>query len=38
MILKIIAIPFLFVVGALGIVTCATFELVNIFIINKNYE
>jgi hypothetical protein len=32
MILKIIAIPFLFAVGALGIVACAIFELVNIFI------
>ena len=38
MILKIIVSPFLFAVGALGIVACATFELVNIFIINKNYE
>jgi hypothetical protein len=32
MILKIIAIPFLFTVGTLSIVACATFELVNIFI------
>jgi len=32
MILKLLFIPFLFAVGCLGIVACATFEVVNIFI------
>jgi hypothetical protein len=32
MILKFLSIPFLFAVGCLGIVACATFELINIFI------
>jgi hypothetical protein len=32
MIFKIITIPFLLGIGALSIVACATFELVNIFI------
>jgi len=32
MILKLFTIPFLFVVGALSIVACAIFEMVNIFI------
>jgi hypothetical protein len=32
MILKLLTIPFLFAIGALGIVACAIFEFVNIFI------
>jgi hypothetical protein len=32
MFLKFLSIPFLFTVGALGIVACAIFEVVNIFI------